>query len=189
VPTPEPVVEPTAPTEETPIEPTVPVDPVIPEIVEQPTGIVAPPAVEVQPAPVKVEPTPVVAPTITVEKPEVKPAETVPTLPTNPSPAEISAVISQANTILESVEPGSPLYEQALEVLAEAAAADDPVVPEELANIPGVGQAAAAILGAFNALGNFGADISPHVRKKMKEVGSAVIVMGIGASAGIRRLK
>jgi hypothetical protein len=139
---------------------------------------------------VKVEPTIEPEPPVeVVEKPEVKPAETVPNLPTNPSPAEISAVISQANTILESVEPGSPLYEQALEVLAEAAVADDPEVPEELANIPGVGQAAAAILGAFNALGNFGADISPHIRKKMKEVGSAVIVMGIGASAGIRRLK
>jgi hypothetical protein len=74
---------------------------------------------------------------------------------------------------------------QALEVLAEAAQADDPEVPAEIANIPGVGVAAVAVLNAFNALGNLGADISPHVRKTMKKVGSAVIVMGIAAGSGV----
>jgi hypothetical protein len=90
---------------------------------------------------------------------------------------------------LATAEPGSAVYEEALGLLAEAAEADDPEVPEEIADIPGIGSAAVAVLNAFNAIGNFGADISPKVRKKMKEVGSAVIVMGISASAGIRRLK
>jgi hypothetical protein len=90
---------------------------------------------------------------------------------------------------LATAEPGSPAYEEALGQLAEAAAADDPQVPSEIANIPGIGQAAVAVLNAFNSLGNLGADISPKVRKQMKKVGTAVIVMGITASAplSIRR--
>jgi hypothetical protein len=187
----EPVVEPSptpseteapASPEPTPSEPTVaPSLPAIPDPTTEPSA----------------EPKPTVAPVVPVREPvvvqappreeTVKPepvtAQTL-TLPDNPSPQEISAVISEANTILDSAVQGSPEYVKALEVLAEAAVADDPEVPEELMSIPGVGQAAVAVLQAFNALGNLGADISPAVRKKSKQVGSAVIVVGIAASSG-----
>jgi hypothetical protein len=187
----EPVVEPSptpseteapASPEPTPSEPTVaPSLPAIPDPTTEPS---AEPKPVIVPAPPVREP--VIVPTPPHEetvKPEPVTAQTL-TLPDNPSPQEISAVISEANTILDSAVQGSPEYEKALEVLAEAAVADDPEVPEELLSIPGVGQAAVAVLQAFNALGNLGADISPAVRKKSKQVGSAVIVVGIAASSG-----
>jgi hypothetical protein len=78
--------------------------------------------------------------------------------------------------------------------LAVAAQEDDPSVPEELAAIPVLGAASEAVLEAFNALGNVGADMRPEVREKAEDVVVAAVIAGqiatvsIG-SASIRRIK
>jgi hypothetical protein len=70
-------------------------------------------------------------------------------------------------------------------VLAEEAKADDPVVPQELAAIPLLGDAAVAVLEAFNALGNLGADIRPEVREKAQEVVVSSVIVGQIATASM----
>jgi predicted flap endonuclease-1-like 5' DNA nuclease len=86
--------------------------------------------------------------------------------------------------VLESTPEGSPAYEKALDALAVAAQADDPQVPEELAAIPGVGPAAVAVLGAFNAIGNLGSDMSPaHRETAKKEVVAAVVLTQVTTAA------
>jgi hypothetical protein len=78
------------------------------------------------------------------------------------------------------------MVKQELNVLAEEAKADDPVVPQELAALPLIGNAAVAVLDAFNALGNVGADIRPEVRKEAQQaVVSAVIVGQIATTASL----
>lgn len=62
-------------------------------------------------------------------------------------------------------------------MLAEAAVADDPEVPEEIASVPFVGPAAVAVLQAFNAVGNIGADMAPATRKKAKKVVTAAVIL------------
>jgi hypothetical protein len=91
--------------------------------------------------------------------------------------AEVAQLISAAVEVLATASEGSPQYEKALDALAVAAQADDPQVPEELASIPGVGVAAVAVLNAFNALGNFGADMSPAHRETAKQEVVAAIVL------------
>ena len=160
-PTPPPSPQPTAsPSESTPVpdKPTpTPVEPTqsTPEATQQPT----PPSPEIS------QPTPIV-------------------IPDNATPAQIAEAISNADATLATAEQGSPEYAQALEVLAQAAVADDPEVPTEIANIPGVGVAAVAVLKAFNALGNIGADMAPAVRARSKKVvTAAVILTNIAAAA------
>jgi hypothetical protein len=83
-------------------------------------------------------------------------------------------------------------------VLAEEAKADDPVVPEELAAIPLLGDAAVAVLEAFNAIGNVGADLTPEVREQAQEtIVASVLVSNIAttsmaatsSAASYRRMK
>jgi hypothetical protein len=82
--------------------------------------------------------------------------------------------------------------------LAEEAKADDPVVPQELAAIPLIGDAAVAVLEAFNALGNVGADLTPEVRERAQEtIVASVLVSNIAttsmaatsSAASYRRMK
>lgn len=194
---PEPVVEPT-PDPEPVVEPVVdpiPVDPV-PVVEEPPVPTPTPdPADPVVPVPVDdivVPPTPVTpiveppvrqepvvsSPVVVPQTPEVKPSDTTPQISLE-SAQEIRAAIQEANTILDSAEPGSAAYEEALNVLAEAAAADDPELPAVLADIPLAG----AVLDTFNALGNVGADMSPKQRKKSKQVVIAAVIVGQIAAA------
>jgi hypothetical protein len=86
------------------------------------------------------------------------------------------------------VEPEAPAEEPlaepepaAAEIMAELAAeaqADDPVLPEEFAAIPLLGDAAAAVLDAFNTLGNVGADMTPEVREQSEKVIVASVIVG-----------
>jgi hypothetical protein len=83
----------------------------------------------------------------------------------------------------ETAEKGSAEYEQALDALYVAAAADDIVLSPELAAIPG----AEALVDAINFLGNAGADMSPETRKTAEETVVAAVVAGnaaIAAAAG-----
>mgnify|MGYP006924837982 FL=1 len=104
--------------------------------------------------------------------------------PQSLSTAEVAQLVSAAVEVLATASEGSPQYEKALDALAVAAQADDPQVPEELANIPGVGAAAVAVLNAFNALGNFGADMSPaHRATAKKEVVAAIVLTQVTSAA------
>jgi len=185
IPEPAPVPEPVEPTP-TPSVPSEETTPTTPEVTPQPqptpkTPQTPTPTVVVPPTPKPVEQPP-------VEQPKLS-TPSVPSLPDNATPEQVAVAIEGANAVLATADPESAEYQQALDLLAEAATTDDPQVPETLASIPGVGPVAVAVLNAFNSLGNLGADISPKVRKKMKEVGSAVIVVGIAMSSGIRRFK
>jgi len=163
VPVPEPSLEPVIPTPE-PITPT-------------PTPEPSPPVIEPQPAP---EPAPAPAPE-PAPSPEPMPA---------PEPAPPAPEPAPAPPIVEpeppAVEPLPPVVEPApAEVMAELAAeakADDPQLPEALAAIPFLGDAAGAVLDAFNALGNVGADMTPEVRAQSKKVIIASVVVGQIAS-------
>jgi hypothetical protein len=100
------------------------------------------------------------------------------------SEEEVEELVSEAEAVLESAEQGSPAYEQALEALAVAAQADDPQVPEELLAIPLLGETAAAVLEAFNDLGNVGADMAPAVREEAeKTIIASVIATGAAVQA------
>ena len=104
--------------------------------------------------------------------------------PKDLSTEEVAALVTQAEAVLESAEQGSPEYEQALEALAVAAQADDPEISAELAAVPLLGDAAAAVLESFNALGNVGADMAPAVREEAeKTVIASVIATGAAVNA------
>jgi hypothetical protein len=201
-PAPEPVPEP-APAEPTPApapEPAPEPAPSAPSAETTPTT----PAIAPQPQPTPKTPqtpTPTVVTPPTpkpVEQPPVeqpKPSEpSVPSLPDNATPAQVAEAINGANKVLATATPDSPAYQEALNVLADAAKADDPQVPEAVANVPFVGPAAVAILNTFNAVGNIGADMSVATRARSKKVvTAAVILTNIAAAAGsitnIRRRK
>jgi hypothetical protein len=83
-------------------------------------------------------------------------------------------------------------------MLAEAAAADDPELPEYIAQIPLLGDVAGVILDVFNKLGNIGADMSPEVRERSEKVIVAAVIVGqiaiattgtAAAAAASRRIK
>jgi hypothetical protein len=64
------------------------------------------------------------------------------------------------------------------------AQADDIVVSEEIAEIPVLGATVVGLTNALNALGNFGADMSPKVREKAEQtVVAAVIVTQVATAA------
>lgn len=215
-----PVVEP--PIVEPPIvEPPVIDPPVIdPPIVEPPVidpPIVEPPIVE----PPIVEPPVVIPPVIVppvIEPPVVKPPVVEPPVVVPPvvqpsvldldlstidpkqlSDSDLQLLTDDANNVLNNAEPGSKEYELALTQLLLVAQADDIVVSEDVANIPVLGATVVGLTNAFNALGNFGADMSPKARHKAKqEVVAAVIVTQIATTAvgltvsaptSIRRIK
>jgi hypothetical protein len=100
------------------------------------------------------------------------------------SEEQVEELVAEAEAVLESAEQGSPEYQQALEALAVAAQADDPQIPSELAAIPLLGETAAAVLEAFNDLGNVGADMAPAVREDAeKTVIASVIAAGAAINA------
>ena len=84
-----------------------------------------------------------------------------------------------------TAEKDSEEYEAALALLAIAAEADDPDLPEELAALPVVGAVAGQVLEVMNDLGNIGADIAPEQRERAEEIVVASIIAGnIAVSAG-----
>lgn len=163
-PTPEPSPEPT-PTPEPVVTPPVITPPSQPEVPVEPAPEPALPPEE-EPAPA---PAPAPEPTEEPAPPVVEPApEPEPVLPV-PEPTEEPAPITEAEVVAE---------------LAQAAQADDPELPAELAAIPLVGEALGAALEVFNDIGNIGADMSPEVREQAQEtVVASVIVTQVAASA------
>lgn len=90
-----------------------------------------------------------------------------------------------AMTTFETAEKDSEEYGAALVLLAIAAEADDPDLPEELAALPVVGAVAGQVLEVMNDLGNIGADIAPEQRERAEEIVVASVIAGnIAVSAG-----
>jgi hypothetical protein len=179
-----PVVEPVDP--EPPIEPE-------PPVVEPP--VVVPPVVEPE-----IPEVPVVPPVIKPEpEPSIVDVDLTEIDPQSLSEEDVALLMADALQTFETAVEGSDEYVQALEQLMIVAQADDIVVSEELASVPVLGATIVGLTNAFNALGNFGADMSPKARHKAKqEVVAAVIVtqiattaVGLTASApsSIRRIK
>jgi hypothetical protein len=99
---------------------------------------------------------------------------------TNLTEAQVKQLTEAAMQTFETAEQGSPEYEQALAALFVVAQADDIVISEELAAIPG----AAALVDAINFIGNVGADMSPKVREESKKiVVTAVVAVGAAVNA------
>lgn len=103
--------------------------------------------------------------------------------PTELSPEQAVLLVAAALETFETATEGSPEYEQALDALFLAAQQDDIVIDEELASIPGVGQAAVAIANVLNIVGNVGADISPKAREKAQNLVVTTLVVGQIAQA------
>jgi hypothetical protein len=98
--------------------------------------------------------------------------------------SQVEELVAAAMVVFETTEKGSEEYNQALEALAVAAQADDPNLPEELAAIPLLGDAAGAALEVLNDLGNVGADMSPQVREESeKTIIASVIAAGAAINA------
>jgi hypothetical protein len=109
-----------------------------------------------------------------------------------PEPPVAPVIISMPPVVIqpepEPVAVAEPVISHAeeLQALAEEAKKDDIVVPEELASVPVVGAAVVAIVDAFNAMGNIGADMTPEVRDRAKkEVIAAVIVGQVAQTASM----
>ena len=98
--------------------------------------------------------------------------------PTELTPEQATQLVEAALQTFETATEGSPEYQQALDALALAAQQDDIQVDPALADIPGVGQAAQAVVAVFNIIGNVGADISPKVRKKAQTLVVTTLVVG-----------
>jgi len=182
---PAPVVEPAPPT---PAPPTA--DPVAPT--PEPVA----PTPEPTPEPIPASPVPPVAPALapvvvitppTIPEPFVSPPIPITELakqdPQTLTVAEVAQITEAAVSTLATEPQGSPAYNQALDQLMVVAQADDPQVPAELASIPLLGNAAVAVLDAFNNLGNIGSDISPKVRKQAKKEAIATIAVGTATTA------
>ena len=99
-------------------------------------------------------------------------------VPTDLTPEQAEQLVEAALETFETATEGSPEYQQALEALAVAAQQDDIVLDESIADIPGVGQAAAAVVAVFNLVGNVGADISPKAREKAQTLVVTTLVVG-----------
>lgn len=98
---------------------------------------------------------------------------------TDLSTEQAEALKEAALETFETAAPGSEAYEQALDALFVAAAADDIVISEELAAIPG----AEALVDAINFMSNVGADMSPEQREESEKVVVAAVVAGNAAIA------
>jgi hypothetical protein len=106
-------------------------------------------------------------------------------VPTELTAAQAEEIKEAALEIFETAEPGSTEYEQALDALMVAAEADDIVVAEELASIPGIGAAAVAVAEVLNLLSNVGADMNPEVREDAQKATVAAVIVGQIAGAAI----
>jgi hypothetical protein len=98
--------------------------------------------------------------------------------PTELTEEQAEQIKEAALEVFESAEQGSPEYEAALDALLVVAQQDDIVVDEQLAEVPVVGAAVVALVDAFNALGNAGADMSPQVREQSEKVVIAAVIVG-----------
>lgn len=103
--------------------------------------------------------------------------------PTELTEAQAEQLVVAALEAFETAEEGSAEYDQALDALFLAAQQDDIQVDPALADIPGVGQAAAAVVAIFNLVGNVGADISPEKRKEAQTLVVTTLVVGQIAQA------
>ena len=159
-PTPEPTVEPTP-------EPTV--DPT-PEPTSEPTPEPSP-APSPEPS-TKPTPEPEVETPKTVAEAKAAVEELAVIAPEELTNEQAAVLLAAAEMVLETATEGSAEYEAALDALAVVAQADDPELPAELAAIPG----AEAVLEAFNAIGNMGADMSPATRAEAEKVVVAGVV-------------
>jgi hypothetical protein len=159
------------------------------------------PTPEPSPSPSQPEPSPTPSPT-PEQSPEPKPTQDPKPVPSTPQEVTLDTPIKDVAAVIKTVEPkslsveqqevlvnvayetfeeaekGSEEYEQALELLAVVAEADDPELPEELAAIPLIGNVAGAVLETFNDLGNVGADMSPEVREDSEKVVVAAVIVG-----------
>jgi len=178
-PTPEPSPQPTpepAPSPEPSPSPT-------PEPSPEPTQAPAPPPA---PEPVPEPAPPIKEPPVPTPEPAPNPPAPAPEAPEKPEPAPEPPLVPTP-----APEPPAPVIEPPTEVeqisiLSAAAVADDPQVSEELAAIPLLGNAAVAVLEAFNALGNVGSDMLPEERKEAQQaVVSSVIVGQIATTASV----
>jgi hypothetical protein len=104
--------------------------------------------------------------------------------PTTLSDTEVVALQEAAYETLDTAEPGSAEYDNALEQLFVAAQADDIVVDEAIAAIPLLGNAVVAFADAVNFVGNVGSDMSPKVREESKKiVVTAIVAVGAAVTA------
>ena len=103
--------------------------------------------------------------------------------PTELTEAQAEQLVAAALETFETAVEGSPEYEQALDALFLAAQQDDIQVDPTLASIPGVGEAAKAVVAIFNLIGNVGADISPVARKEAQTLVVTTLVVGQIAQA------
>jgi hypothetical protein len=192
-PQPEPTVDPTPEPEET-VEPTP--EPTIPpteeptpspspseEPTEEPTENVVDPTPEPEPEPTPEEST---EPEL-LEQEAVEEIENLVSIdPESLTEAQVEELTTAAMVVFETAEQGSEAYNQALEALAAVAEADDPKIPEELAAIPLLGDAAGAALEVLNNLGNVGADMAPAVREEAeKTIIASVIATGAAVQATV----
>ncbi len=191
-PAPEPAPEPVAPPVVVPepevVEPPVVEPPVVipdPEPTQEPEPTPEP-TIEPTPDPEPVEepsPEPTVEPEVIPEpEPVVEEVDVVSELadiaPEELTDAQVEQLVEAAEAVLETAEPGSEEYEQALDALMVAAESDDLELPSELAAIPLLGDVAGAALELLNDLGNLGADMAPETRERAEETVIAAVIVG-----------
>lgn len=170
-PTPEPSPEPQQTEEPTEPEPTIEPTPLLEPTESEPVT----PEPEPEPEPEEL----IEAPEITAEAPVKELLEAVANIdPSDLTSAQIEILSEAAVETLATAEQGSEEYQQALEVLAVIAEADDQELPAELAAIPFVGDVAGAVLEVFNDIGNIGADMAPEQREKAEETVIAAVIVG-----------
>jgi hypothetical protein len=154
-PTPEPTVEPTEEPTEPPVDPEPPIDPPVePEV------------------PIKVDP----QTEEVIEEPTTE--ELLSESPQDLTAQEVVQIMSEAYETLNTSEPGSQEYEEALDAIFFVAQADDIVLDEELLAIPIVGNIAQGLTDLINFAGNVGSDISPKVRESAKKTIVAAVIVG-----------
>ena len=173
------------------------VSPPVAEVTPEPEPMLTPdpeiqPQPQPEPEPTKEEPAPspepLPEPSVTPSEPTPAPRETIkpPLSPEEPQPI---TVVEQPSTEPPIVNEPILSQEQVIEQLVLAAEEDDVELPEELAAIPLLGNAAAAVLDAFNNLGNLGADMSPEVREDSEKVVVGAIIASqiaqVAASASV----
>jgi hypothetical protein len=150
-----------------------------PQLTPEPVSPPSPPQPEPAPQP-PVEPTPPPEP-----EPVPEPAPEPPTpASVAPEPIPVAPEPPAIEPLPPVVIPEPLVVEETPAQLAEAAREDDPVVPQELASIPLLGDAAVAVLEAFNAIGNVGADLTPEVREQAQEtIVASVLVSNIATTS------
>jgi hypothetical protein len=179
IPSPEPTPEPSPEIAPSPQPTQEPAPQPAPAPIPEPIPEIAPPVMPVEPPPA---PRPIDPPVL---------APVPPTPPTAPIPEPVAP-----EPLPEVIIPDPPVVGATPAQLAEEAKADDPIIPQELAAIPLLGDAAEAVLEAFNAIGNVGADLTPEVREQAEEtIIASVIVSNIAttsvmaSAASYRRIK